>query len=301
LFWCLEDPAFGTSSEGFRSFTGDVLFEDADSELVDESTPVVDGGEPTTVVFSSLLRLLAIAFARSSSFRETVSTSSSSSGTDVTVISGMTPSGSPGTAGGCDMVITEDVDTGLPEVSAQSPERMASKNGEAKYRISLCALPSTHEHGRYRPWPVSATNPPKRRRLHNDLDRARKRRVLPERLVHLDHAARAVLDMQLRHVRLIRIKLLERPGRAAHGRRAEDARCSGMRLNRARQRRRRAGARVSGDQDMGWIQRRHCLWSRGRLLQYLHAAVLATALHDGQSFVETNLIASISTEAYRSD
>ncbi len=48
---------------------------------------------------------------------------------------------SPGTEGGCEMVITEDMDRGRPgPVSAQFPLSAASKNGEAKYSTSLCAL-----------------------------------------------------------------------------------------------------------------------------------------------------------------
>ena len=38
---------------------------------------------------------------------------------------------SPGLGGGCEIVITDDVDSGLP-VSAQSPLKAAWKNGEAK-------------------------------------------------------------------------------------------------------------------------------------------------------------------------
>ena len=38
---------------------------------------------------------------------------------------------SPGFGGGCEMVMTDDVDSGLP-VSAQSPLKAAWKNGEAK-------------------------------------------------------------------------------------------------------------------------------------------------------------------------
>jgi hypothetical protein len=46
---------------------------------------------------------------------------------------------SPGMEGGCEIVITEDIDCGLP-VSAQLPLSAASKKGDAKMRTSLCAL-----------------------------------------------------------------------------------------------------------------------------------------------------------------
>lgn len=45
----------------------------------------------------------------------------------------------PGTEGGWEMVMTEDIDGGRP-VSSQPPLKAASKNGEAKKRTSLCAL-----------------------------------------------------------------------------------------------------------------------------------------------------------------
>jgi len=46
---------------------------------------------------------------------------------------------SPGLEGGCEIVITDDIDGGRP-VSAQLPLRAASKKGDAKNSTSLWAL-----------------------------------------------------------------------------------------------------------------------------------------------------------------
>lgn len=46
----------------------------------------------------------------------------------------------PGSEGGWDIVMTEEMDSGLRPVSDQLPLRAASKNGEAKNKTSLWAL-----------------------------------------------------------------------------------------------------------------------------------------------------------------
>lgn len=76
-------------------------------------------------------------------FRECTNSSSSSPviSTGPNVTEGMegSPVLLPGSEGGWEMVIMEDIDAGRP-VSAQSPLRAALKNGDAQYKTSLWAL-----------------------------------------------------------------------------------------------------------------------------------------------------------------
>lgn len=76
-------------------------------------------------------------------FRESDASSSSPppNSTGANVIGGIVfpPLLFPGSEGGWEIVIIEDMDAGRP-VSAQSPLRAAWKNGDAQYKTSLCAL-----------------------------------------------------------------------------------------------------------------------------------------------------------------
>ena len=99
-----------------------------------------------SAIASGLVGLDSISLATVTSvsvFRGSITSSSSSlvNSTGTNVITGIegSPVLFPGSEGGWEIVIIEDMDAGRP-VSAQSPLSAAWKNGDAQYKTSLCVL-----------------------------------------------------------------------------------------------------------------------------------------------------------------